>query len=121
MTGLLSTAPSVDPASIDEIFWGCANEAGEDDRNVGRMAGLLAGLPVEVPATTVNRLFGSSLDAAMQASRAVETGDAQLAIAGGEPGAVGRSAAFLATLLRAGSPPQRADLWPILAPALTRH
>ena len=58
------------------MVWGCANQAGEDNRNVGRMAVLLAGLPISVPAVTVNRLCGSSLDAAMQASRAIEAGDA---------------------------------------------
>jgi acetyl-CoA acyltransferase len=63
--------------------WGCANQAGEDNRNVGRMAVLLAGLPTSVPATTVNRLCGSSLDAAMQASRTIETGDADVVVAGG--------------------------------------
>src|SRR6478736_2425243 len=62
---------------------GNANGAGEDNRNLGRMAGLLAGLPVTVPATTVNRLCGSSLDAAMIASRSIETGDAEIIIAGG--------------------------------------
>ena len=65
------------------MVWGNANGAGEDNRNVGRMAVLLAGLPVRVPATTVNRLCGSSLDAAMTASRLIETGDADVAVAGG--------------------------------------
>ena len=64
-------------------MWGNANGAGEDNRNVGRMAVLLAGLPVSVPATTVNRLCGSSLDATMMASRAIETGDAEVVVAGG--------------------------------------
>ena len=68
---------------IDDVYWGCANQAGEDNRNVGRMAVLLAGLPVSVPATTVNRLCGSSLDAAMQGSRVVESGDADLVLTGG--------------------------------------
>ena len=65
------------------MVWGCANQAGEDNRNVGRMAVLLAGLPVSVPAVTVNRLCGSSLDAAMQASRTIEAGDADVVLAGG--------------------------------------
>jgi acetyl-CoA acyltransferase len=73
----------MDRAHIDEVVWGCANQAGEDNRNVGRMAVLLAGLPVSVPATTVNRLCGSSLDAAIQASRMIATGEADIVIAGG--------------------------------------
>jgi acetyl-CoA acetyltransferase family protein len=80
---LLERAPGLDPARIDDVTFGNANGAGEDNRNVGRMAVLLAGLPTSVPANTVNRLCGSSLDAAMQASRAVETGDASLVLVGG--------------------------------------
>ena len=83
ITGLLDAVPAFDPAVIDDVVWGNANGAGEDNRNVGRMAVLLAGLPVSVPATTVNRLCGSSLDAAMIASRTVESGDAELVLAGG--------------------------------------
>ena len=83
ITSLLAKAPELDPAAIDDVAWGCANQAGEDNRNVGRMAVLLAGLPVSVPAVTVNRLCGSSLDAAMQASRAIEAGDADVVLAGG--------------------------------------
>src|SRR3954454_20480965 len=83
LRGVLSRAPGLDPAEIGDVVWGCANQAGEDNRDVGRMAVLLAGLPTSVPATTVNRLCGSSLDAAMQASRAVEVGDLQVAVAGG--------------------------------------
>ncbi|WP_425842274.1 thiolase family protein [Streptomyces fractus] len=83
LTGVLAKAPALDPASIDDIIWGCANQAGEDNRNVGRMAALLAGLPTSVPATTVNRLCGSSLDALIHASRAVESGDADVVVAGG--------------------------------------
>ncbi len=83
ITALLSKTPDLDPAAVDEIVFGNANGAGEDNRNVGRMAGLLAGLPVSVPATTVNRLCGSSLDAAMIGSRQVETGDAELVLTGG--------------------------------------
>ena len=74
---------ALDPQVIDDIIWGCANQAGEDNRNVGRMAALLAGVPTSVPATTVNRLCGSSLDAAILASRTIETGDADVVIAGG--------------------------------------
>ncbi len=76
-------SPALDPAEIDEVIFGAANAAGEDNRNVARMATLLAGLPVSVPGSTVNRLCGSSLDAAMAASRTIETGDADLMIAGG--------------------------------------
>ncbi|MBT0773812.1 thiolase family protein [Kineosporia sp. J2-2] len=80
---LAASAPALDPARIDEIVLGNANGAGEDNRNVARMAGLLAGLPVSVPASTVNRLCGSGLDAVITASRAIETGDAEVVIAGG--------------------------------------
>jgi acetyl-CoA acetyltransferase family protein len=83
LSGALRKAPGLDPAAIDDVFWGNANGAGEDNRNVGRMAVLLAGLPASVPATTVNRLCGSSLDAAIMASRAVETGDADIVAVGG--------------------------------------
>ena len=83
LTGLLAKTPGLDPGAIDGVVWGNANGAGEENRNVGRMAVLLAGLPTSVPATTVNRLCGSSLDAAMIASRTVETGDADVAVAGG--------------------------------------
>ena len=83
LTGLLAKTPRLDPGAIDEVVWGNANGAGEENRNVGRMAVLLAGLPTSVPATTVNRLCGSSLDAAMIASRMIETGDADITVAGG--------------------------------------
>jgi acetyl-CoA acyltransferase len=76
-------SPGLDPEAIDDVVLGNANGAGEDNRNVARMAVLLAGLPVSVPATTVNRLCGSSLEAAIQASRAVECGDADVVVAGG--------------------------------------
>src|SRR5260370_29981708 len=80
---LVDRAPGLDPGSVDEIVFGNANGAGEDNRNVARMAGLLAGLPVTVPASTVNRLCGSSLDAAMMASRQIAAGEADVVIAGG--------------------------------------
>ncbi|MCA2218303.1 thiolase family protein [Jidongwangia harbinensis] len=83
VTGLLARTPALDPARISDLVWGNANGAGEENRNVGRMAVLLAGLPTSVPATTVNRLCGSSLDAAIIASRAVDTGDADIVVAGG--------------------------------------
>ncbi|NKY41903.1 thiolase family protein [Nocardia cerradoensis] len=79
----LAKTPALDPAALDEVVWGNANGAGEDNRNVARMAALLAGVPVSVPATTVNRLCGSGLDAAMIGSRQIETGDAALVLTGG--------------------------------------
>ena len=74
---------SLDPASIDDVIFGAANQAGEDNRNVARMAVLLAGLPVTIPGTTVNRLCGSSLDAIIHGARAIATGEARVIIAGG--------------------------------------
>src|SRR5882762_8776152 len=68
---------------LDDVIWGCANQAGEDNRNVGRMSLLLAGLPVSVPGVTVNRLCGSGMQAVADAARLVETGEAELVIAGG--------------------------------------
>jgi acetyl-CoA acetyltransferase family protein len=80
---LLARHPDLDHERIDEVIFGDANQAGEDNRNVARMAVLLAGLPTSIPGTTVNRLCGSSLDGAMQASRMVETGDASCVLVGG--------------------------------------
>ena len=80
---LMERNPSVDWKEVDDIFYGCANQAGEDNRNVARMAGLLAGLPVEVPGMTINRLCASSLDAGGTASRAIKSGEVDLVIAGG--------------------------------------
>jgi acetyl-CoA acetyltransferase family protein len=80
---LLVRHPGLDPASIDDVFLGNANGAGEENRDVARMAALLAGYPTSVPGTTVNRLCGSGLEAAIQAARAIETGDASLVVAGG--------------------------------------
>ena len=80
---LMQRNPSVDWKQVDDVIYGCANQAGEDNRNVGRMSALLAGLPVEVPATTINRLCGSSLDAIAIAARAIKAGEANLIIAGG--------------------------------------
>ncbi|MGB2870137.1 MAG: thiolase family protein [Bacteroidota bacterium] len=79
----LATRTGLDPARLDDVLWGCANQAGEDNRNVGRMAVLLAGFPQSIPATTVNRLCGSSLDAMNHAARAIWSGDYEIAIAGG--------------------------------------
>jgi acetyl-CoA acyltransferase len=75
--------PLVDWSAVDDVIFGCANQAGEDNRNVGRMALLLAGLPDEVPGTTINRLCGSSLDAIAIAARAIKSGESDLIIAGG--------------------------------------
>ncbi len=83
LKALMARNPQVNWASVDDIIYGCANQAGEDNRNVARMAGLLAGLPVEVPGTTVNRLCGSSLDCVGMAARAIKSGDTELMIAGG--------------------------------------
>ncbi|MFJ9243895.1 thiolase family protein [Streptomyces sp. NPDC101776] len=83
ITSTLAGVPGLDPAAIEDVVWGNANGAGEENRNVGRMAALLAGLPVSVPGTTVNRLCGSSLDAAMIASRTIESGDAEVVLTGG--------------------------------------
>jgi acetyl-CoA acetyltransferase family protein len=80
---LVARAPELDPGRIDDVLFGDANAAGEDNRDVARMAVLLAGLPTSVPGVTVNRLCGSSLEAAIQAARAVETGDASLVLVGG--------------------------------------
>ena len=80
---LVERNAGVDWAAVDDLIYGCANQAGEDNRNVGRMAALLAGLPVDVPANTVNRLCGSSLDAIGIGARAIKAGEASLVIAGG--------------------------------------
>ena len=80
---LVRRNPSVDWAAVDDVVYGCANQAGEDNRNVARMSALLAGLPVEVPGTTVNRLCGSGMDATGLAARAIRTGEAELMLAGG--------------------------------------
>ena len=80
---LMERNPSLDPYAVDEVVFGCANQAGEDNRNVARMASLLAGLPVEVPASTINRLCASGMDAVASAARGIIAGDFQLAIAGG--------------------------------------
>ncbi|WP_280445333.1 thiolase family protein [Nocardia brasiliensis] len=79
----LAERTEFDPATVDDVVFGAANQAGEDNRNLARMAALLAGWPTSVPGTTVNRLCGSSLDATLHASRMIETGDATLVVAGG--------------------------------------
>jgi acetyl-CoA acyltransferase len=83
IAALLARNASVDLAGIDEVLLGCANQAGEDNRNVARMAALLAGLPVSVPGATINRLCGSGLDAVTMAARAIKAGEAELIVAGG--------------------------------------
>src|SRR5215470_12437778 len=83
IAALMERNGAVDWNALDDVIYGCANQAGEDNRNVGRMALLLAGLPKEVPGTTINRLCGSSLDAVATASRAIKSGEADLVIAGG--------------------------------------
>ena len=83
LAALMARNASVDWGALDDLIYGCVNQAGEDNRNVGRMSALLAGLPQEVPANTVNRLCGSGLDALGSAARAIKSGEAQLMIAGG--------------------------------------
>jgi 3-oxoadipyl-CoA thiolase len=83
LKALIDRNPGVDWTAVDDLIYGCANQAGEDNRNVGRMSALLAGLPVDVPANTLNRLCGSSLDAIGSAARAIRAGEASLVIAGG--------------------------------------
>jgi acetyl-CoA acyltransferase len=80
---LMERNPQVDWRALDDVIYGCANQAGEDNRNVARMAALLAGLPTDVPGATVNRLCGSGMEAIAQCARAIKTGEAELMIAGG--------------------------------------
>lgn len=83
LKALMERNPSVDWTSVEDIIYGCANQAGEDNRNVARMSGLLAGLPIDVPGTTVNRLCGSGMDAIGLAARSIKSGETELMIAGG--------------------------------------
>jgi 3-oxoadipyl-CoA thiolase len=83
IAALIDRNPAVDWSRVDDVYYGCANQAGEDNRNVAHMAGLLAGLPPSVPGSTINRLCGSSLDAVGMAARAIKTGEAHLIVAGG--------------------------------------
>ena len=83
LKALMARNPGVDWSAVDDLIYGCANQAGEDNRNVGRMAVLLAGMPVGVPGTTVNRLCGSGMDAVGMAARAIRSGDCDFVIAGG--------------------------------------
>jgi acetyl-CoA acetyltransferase family protein len=105
LTAALGDVPAADPAHIDDVYWGAANQAGEDNRNVARTTALLAGLPVSVPGATVNRLCASGLEAVTLAARAIRSGEADVAIAGGSesmtraPFAIARpDAAFPRTL-----------------------
>ena len=83
LEALMQRHGAVDWAAVDEVVFGCANQAGEDNRNVARMALLLAGLPESVPGSTINRLCGSGMDALLTAARAIKAGEAELVIAGG--------------------------------------
>jgi 3-oxoadipyl-CoA thiolase len=83
LKALMTRNPGVDWSAVDDLIYGCANQAGEDNRNVGRMAVLLAGMPIGVPGTTVNRLCGSGMDAVGMAARAIKAGDCDFVIAGG--------------------------------------
>ncbi len=83
ITALLARNPWLDPGRIDDVYWGAANQAGEDNRNVARMGVLLAGLPVEVPGATVNRLCGSGMEAIASAARTIAAGEADICLAGG--------------------------------------
>ncbi|MFB7949174.1 thiolase family protein [Kitasatospora phosalacinea] len=83
LRGLLSDVPALDPARIDDVYWGAANQAGEDNRNLARMAVLLAGLPDSVPGATVNRLCASGMEAVTTAARAIGSGEADVVVAGG--------------------------------------
>src|SRR5690349_12147119 len=80
---LMARHPSVDPAAVDDVILGCANQAGEDNRNVARMAALLSGLPHSVPGETINRLCASGMSAVANAARAIKVGDGDLYVAGG--------------------------------------
>lgn len=83
LRALMQRYPNVDWSQVDDVLYGCANQAGEDNRNVARMSALLAGLPIDVPGMTINRLCGSGIDAIGSAARAIRSGDAQFILAGG--------------------------------------
>ncbi|MEW1909144.1 acetyl-CoA C-acyltransferase [Kitasatospora sp. NPDC085895] len=83
LSGLLAEVPQLDPALIDDVYWGAANQAGEDNRNAARMAVLLAGLPDSIPGATVNRLCASGMEAVTSAARAIGSGEAEVVVAGG--------------------------------------
>ena len=110
LRALLDRSPDLDPALIEDVLWGDANGAGEDNRNVGRMAVLLAGLPTQIPAATVNRLCGSSLEAAIQASRTIECGDASITVVGRRGVDVARAVGAAQARARAPARPRDAAL-----------
>ena len=83
LKALVARNGGVDWAAVDDLIYGCANQAGEDNRNVARMALLLAGMPQDIPAATINRLCGSGMDATIAAARAIKAGEAELMVAGG--------------------------------------
>ncbi len=122
IAALMTRNDWLDPAAIDDVYWGAANQAGEDNRNVARMGVLLAGLPVEIPGATVNRLCGSGMEAIFSAARAIAAGDADICIAGGAESMT--RAPFV--LPRAAEPFQRdagvADTrlgWRLVSPRMT--
>src|SRR5580693_4638511 len=106
IAALMERNRGVDWNALDDVIYGCANQSGEDNRNVARMALLLAGLPVEVPGSTVNRLCGSSLDAVASAARAIKSGEADIIIAGGvesmsrAPFVIGKADAAFSRLMK---------------------
>ncbi|WP_439604902.1 beta-ketoacyl synthase N-terminal-like domain-containing protein, partial [Shinella sp.] len=83
LKALMARNAGIDWEAVDDVIFGCANQAGEDNRNVARMSSLLAGLPVAVSGTTINRLCGSGMDAVIAAARAIKSGEADLVVAGG--------------------------------------
>jgi acetyl-CoA acetyltransferase len=113
LRALVDRSPALDPSRIDDVIFGNANGAGEDNRDVARMAVLLAGLPVTVPGATVNRLCGSGMEAVVQAARAVALGDASVAVAGGVE-SMTRAPSLIALSLpvtRSCTPPPWAGGW----------
>jgi acetyl-CoA acyltransferase len=121
LKALAARSPWLDVTTIDDVYWGAANQAGEDNRNVARMAVLLAGLPVEIPGATVNRLCGSGMEAVADAARAIAAGDADVCVAGGSESMT--RAPFV--IARAGDPyPRSLDLadtrlgWRLVSPKM---
>jgi acetyl-CoA acyltransferase len=121
LKALAARSPWLDVTTIDDVYWGAANQAGEDNRNVARMAVLLAGLPVEIPGATVNRLCGSGMEAVAGAARAIAAGDADVCVAGGSESMT--RAPFV--IARAGDPyPRSLDLadtrlgWRLVSPKM---
>ncbi|HEX7276199.1 MAG TPA: thiolase family protein [Acidimicrobiales bacterium] len=117
LKGLVERVPDLDRSAIDDVWMGAGNQAGEDNRDVARMAILLAGLPVTVPGVTVNRLCGSGMEAVVEASRAIEVGDARIAIAGGVES---MSRAPMVSVTADQSPVTTALGWRLVNPAMPR-